>query len=194
VTTTTQVLVDAATAVLLTPTSAGPPAVYPTDAAARVYAPRDWPTWDNQYPCIFVSGPREKKASLGRSTAPEFTVVSTVRIVARTQALGAIEDGGAGVVEAELWALQRQIEVAIINSPSLMPLLQQYPSVDSETGINSDGKQHLGELVMEVAMEYYQGPEDFYPVDGPELTQVNVTTNFPTQSGVNVGFEITLSE
>jgi len=60
---------------------------------------------------------------------------------------------------------------------------------------DGEGEQHLGELTVDVGMEFYQGPEDFYPLEGEvieppfdavnaamvqpivPLTEFNVTTD-----------------
>ena len=67
-----------------------------TDAGARVYAPRDWPTFDGMYPALFVSGPRERKRSLGSSGAPEFDVTGTIRVAGRDSAKALPETAAPG--------------------------------------------------------------------------------------------------
>ncbi|MDK7596346.1 ATP-binding protein, partial [Serratia ureilytica] len=42
-----------------------------TDAADRVYSPRDWPTTADMYPVLLVQTPIDVKNSLGRNV-PQF--------------------------------------------------------------------------------------------------------------------------
>jgi hypothetical protein len=166
---------------------------YLTNAGPRVYEPRDWPTWDNLYPAIFLSGPAERKRSLGSSGAPEYEVTGTLRATARDSQTAASQDGNAGLLLASLGMLKRQIEVGLINNPALMVLLEQYGEVRSSIAFKS-AEKHLGEVEMEIDLDFYQGPEDFFPIVGVELTQVTLTTQFPTPLGPNVGLDITLTE
>jgi hypothetical protein len=174
-TTTTETLVAAVVGVLTTKTNGA----YPTQAGARVYEPRDWPTWDNQYPVLLISAPRERKESLGRN-APKFTVVTTVRVSARASSAASADDGNAGVVQATLWAMQRQIEVAIINAYTVQLPIQQILSVESQLTFDSSGEKHLGELLIDLDLEFYQGTNDFAPIPSAPLELVGVTfTDFP---------------
>ena len=191
-TTTTQTLVDAVVALLSTPT--GSPAVYPTLAGPRVYAPRDWPTWDGlTYPVILVRPQRESKESLGRNQ-PQFNTTSTVRISARTDATGAADDASAGVVETALWLMQRQIEVCLVNATADTLPIEQFARVETDINLNADGEKQAGELLMDFDLEFYQGADDFYPVTGPALEELAVATPLPTQATTPVGADIDLPQ
>ena len=192
-TTTTESLVTLVAQLLGQPRTADPP-TYPTGAGARVYAPRDWPTADSIYPAIFVSGPRERKQSLGSAAAPEFEVTSTIRVAARTNALGASSDGNIATLLETLGSLRRQVEVALINNPALMGLLEQIGSVTCEIAFKATGEEHLGEMLMELELVYYQGPEDFFEIDGAPLTEVTLATQYPQVGGVSPGFSLTIPQ
>lgn len=168
----------------------GDPPVYPTSAGARVYAPRDWPTFDNMYPAVFVSAPRERKRSLGSAGAPEFVVTSTIRVTARSSSASGA-DGDSGQLQAQLWILQRQIEATLVNNPPLMSLLEKFGDISTEFAFKASGEKHLGELEMLFDLQFYQGPEDFYDVAGTPLAGVDLSTQFETLAGHPAGLQVT---
>lgn len=145
-----------------------------TDAGANVFSPLDRPTWAGDYPVIFLATPEEQKESLGRSGAPQFTVTATLRITARVQMNQAAKDAGAAQAMVELEKMQRQIEVALINNPALMSLLQQFAWVRVTKDVSGQGEGNLGELLMDFGLEFYQGPEDFYPIPSSPLEEITV--------------------
>jgi len=145
-----------------------------TSVMNNIFSPRDWPTWSGSYPLILVQTPSEEKTSLGKS-APEFNVVSTFQITARVQALATPRDGGGELVEARLIELRKQIERALINNYELTKAVQQFPFVRSQMSISDEGEYQIGELVMHIGMEFYQGPEDFYPVERFPINDVSLT-------------------
>jgi hypothetical protein len=150
-----------------------------TAAGSHVYSPRDWPTTEDIYPAILVQTPYEEKASLGRN-APQFTTVTTIRISARVQSLdGPGTSDGATQAEAAIEALREQIEQAVINSYDLTRQIQQFKAVRSTIDIDSGGEGHLGQLLYELDIEYYQGPEDFYPVASVPLAGIDTTIKMP---------------
>ena len=144
-----------------------------TNAGANVFNPRDWSTWDGSYPVLLISTPREDGDSLGRNT-PQFTVTTTVRIEARVQAPATDSDAAATTLLDTLQAMREQVKQAVINSPSIMPLLQQFPFYRSEITTDPSGDQHLGQLVLELGMEFYQGPEDFYPIVTTQIDEFGI--------------------
>ncbi|HZR87891.1 MAG TPA: hypothetical protein VFB02_13865 [Bradyrhizobium sp.] len=182
--TTTAILVDLTVQALL---------AADTDAGERIYTPGDWPTKTGTFPVLLVQGIREQKESIGRGTI-EFTVVSTIRITARTSAPGAPDDQGGEDAEEKLWRLQRQIECAVINADwriGSAQRLSQYPSVRSQLAMNSEGQVQVGELLMEIEMEYYQGPEAFYPVPTAPLDEITAQVVMPdhtTRPGFDISF------
>ncbi|CQH49833.1 ATP-binding protein [Yersinia enterocolitica] len=150
-----------------------------TDAENRVYSPRDWPTTEEMYPVILVQTPIEEKQSLGRN-APQFNTITTVRITGRLQELdGENENDGANKAELALERLREQIERAVINSYDLTRQTQQFVRVRSTIDLDSAGEGHLAQLLMELDIEYYQGPEDFYPIVGDPLLGIDITMAMP---------------
>ncbi|QZN97354.1 ATP-binding protein [Symbiopectobacterium purcellii] len=151
-----------------------------TDAADRVYSPRDLPTTRDMYPILLVQTPFDLKHSQGRNT-PAFTTVTTVRITGRVQEYdGETEDDGAMEAELALEALREQVERAVINSYDLTRHIQQFSQVRSTIDIDASGEGHLAQLLLEIDIEYYQGPEDFYPVETHTLQGVDITIKMPT--------------
>ncbi|MGK4470409.1 ATP-binding protein [Yersinia enterocolitica] len=150
-----------------------------TDAENRVYSPRDWPTTEEMYPVILVQTPIEEKQSLGRN-APQFNTITTVRITGRLQELdGENENDGANKAELALERLREQIERAVINSYDLTRQTQQFVRVRSTIDLDSAGEGHLAQLLMELDIEYYQGPEDFYPIVDDPLLGIDITMAMP---------------
>ncbi|ENB4712370.1 TPA: ATP-binding protein [Yersinia enterocolitica] len=150
-----------------------------TDAENRVYSPRDWPTTEEMYPVILVQTPIEEKQSLGRN-APQFNTITTVRITGRLQELdGENENDGANKAELALERLREQIERAVINSYDLTRQTQQFARVRSTIDLDSAGEGHLSQLLMELDIEYYQGPEDFYPIEADSLLGIDITMAMP---------------
>ncbi|MBD2781951.1 ATP-binding protein [Xenorhabdus szentirmaii] len=149
-----------------------------TAAQSRVYSPRDWSTRGEDYPCLLVQTPFDHKKSLGRN-APQFHTVTTVRVTGRLEAFDDEEEGGAEQAELALEALREQIERAVINSYELTRVTQQFAEIRSQIDIDASGESHLAQLLMDIDIEYYQGPEDFYPVNANPLDGINVTIAMP---------------
>lgn len=144
-----------------------------TDVGARVFSPLDWDTWDGGYPVLIVRAPREEKESLGRGQ-PQFTVTATIQITGRIQVAANRADVQDLAAEQALERLETQVLAAVINYPPLMAMLQQFAFVRTRTGFSADGEQHLAEVIIEVGMEFYQGPEDFYRVAASPFTLARI--------------------
>jgi len=144
-----------------------------TEAGANVFAPRDWPTWSGEYPVVMLHASSEEGTSLGRN-APQFDVTATIQITGRMQAPAQDSDAAASVLQVKLEVMREQIKMALINSPQIMSSLQQFPFFRSKIVTDPSGEEHLGELSMEIGMEFYQGPEDFYPIPTVPLETVNI--------------------
>lgn len=150
-----------------------------TDAADRVYSPRDWPTTADMYPVLLVQTPIDVKNSLGRNV-PQFNTVTTVRITGRLQELDDVaEDNGAEKAEEALEQLREQVERAVINSYELTRKIQQFLQVRSTIDVDASGEGHTAQLLMELDIEYYQGPEEFYEIDASPLEGIDVTISMP---------------
>lgn len=144
-----------------------------TAVGANVFTPRTWPTTADEMPIILVQSPREtKQNSNGRTGPAEFFVTTTIRVVARVSAKAGSGDAGAVAAEFAVGLLQRQIEIAVINDDALRRAIQKFSSVEIETGVKSEGGLVFGELVMDLALEFYQGPEAFAPVVGTQFDEL----------------------
>lgn len=140
-----------------------------TAAGDEVYAARTWPTTKDRYPVMWLHTPVEEKEGLGRNGAPQYTVTATLRISVRVQVPTRAKNAGAEEATVLLEAFQRRIERILINNPALMERVQQFPFIRSEIFDDSEGDGQLAELVMDIGIEFYQGPEYFYPIDeGPD--------------------------
>ena len=148
-----------------------------TAAGSNVFAARTWPTWNGSYPIIWLHSPAEEKESLGRQGGPQFTVTATIRISARVQLKALPQNAAAAAMILALEEIQSQIERALINYPPLMSRLQQFPFIRSEMVDSDEGAQNLGELVMDVGMEFYQGPEEFYQIPTDPLDELSITSD-----------------
>lgn len=150
-----------------------------TQAAHRVYSPRDWSTRDSDYPVLLVQTLYEEKHSLGRN-APQFNTVTTLQIAARTETFdGELVDDGAVKAQLLLETLKEEIERSLINSYELTRQIQQFQQVRSKIDLNATGEGHTGQLLIEMDIEYYQGPEDFYPIEAEPLNGVDIRLEMP---------------
>ncbi|WP_175795964.1 ATP-binding protein [Burkholderia anthina] len=150
-----------------------------TIAGANVFSPRDIPSWDQTYPMLIVTAGDEDADGLGRNGAPQFNVTSTLKVVGRVEQEAQNDDVGAALCYAALETIRDQVKVAVINYPALMILLQQFSFFRSrmEVGGKEDSAFHQGQVVIEIGMEFFQGPDDFYqaPTVAFEETDVSLT-------------------
>lgn len=178
--TTSDQLLDLVGQALLGPAAGAQPPVYATDGQDRVFRPGDWPAQPDQYPIWKLRVVRESKQSIARSGAPEFIVTTTVRAIGEVSAPADVDDAGAGAAEASLWRLKAQGEAAIINSYPLTASIQQIASVESQLAYTSQSETHLAGVQIDLALEFFQGPEDFAPIESDPLTDLTVdAVNYP---------------
>jgi hypothetical protein len=148
-----------------------------TLAGARVYPVIDWPTTAAHYPVIYCRVPTEEKHSLSRNGGPDFTVTATLKVCARTEVSALPNGQSAAVLLQQLAQLSQQIQVALVNNPALMGSLQQVPFIHTEMSITANGNKELGEVEVSIGLEFYQGPEDFYPLPVVPLTSLGLTAD-----------------
>lgn len=178
--TTSADLLDAVYIVLLGLGAGNNPPVYATSAGARVYKPGDWPAWDQQYPVLKLRLLNEVKTALSVSGPAQFRTIATVRVIGEVNGIASPDDGGATIVEDALWALQREVEVAVIGSEPLSRIIEQWPSITSTMAFSAEGEKHLAGMNIDIQMAFYQGPEDFAPVEAEPLEEVHAeVTNHP---------------
>lgn len=162
-----------------------------TEAGANVFSPRDQASWDGEYPVLFVTIEQEDGDSFGRNAAPAFTVTATLRVEARAENFGMANDAGAALVLEQLETLREQIKAAVINQSDIMPLLQQFPFFRSHVVRGpADGEQHMASLVVDIGMEFVQGPEHFFQPTSTPLEGFDMTVQEPVGT-VEPGFSIT---
>lgn len=160
-----------------------------TAAGSNVFSPRTWATWNNTYPVLLVQTPDEDGQGWGPHGAPAFTVTTTLRITARAQAAAQANDQAAIVVEEQLEDLREQIKAALVNYPPLMSLLQQYPFFRSNLNVPGDGSEPIGQLVLDLGLEFVQGPHDFFQPPVVPLQGVDLTVQEPdgtTEPGLTI--------
>lgn len=162
-----------------------------TLAEHRVYSPRDWATRSQDYPLILVQTVYEEKFSKGRNS-PQFDTVTTLQIAVRLEELdGELDDDGAMKVQLNLERMKEEIERAVINSYEITRYTQQIKHVRSQINLNPEGEGHTGQLVIEMDVEYFQGPDDFYPIEGDELGELYLEIAMPdgtTRPGLDITF------
>lgn len=162
-----------------------------TLAGNSVYSPRDWATRSKDYPLILVQTVYEEKYSKGRNS-PQFDTVTTLQIAARLEELDSqLDDDGAIKVQLNLERMKEEIERAVINSYEITRYTQQIKHVRSQINLNPDGEAHVGQLVIQLDIEYFQGPEDFYPIEGDELQELYLEITMPdgtTRPGLDLKF------
>ena len=150
-----------------------------TSAGQSVYSPFDWPTSPTSYPAILVHARKERKESLGPNT-PEFNVFTTLEIIARTRSPALVGDAGSAVALGAAETLKAQIESALINNPAIWAdpnggqRIEQFTSVDSELSTSSEGEMPEAELLMQIEVKFYQGPEVFFPIPTNPLQTINI--------------------
>lgn len=158
-----------------------------TDAGARVYQPGDWPTQQDQYPIIKLRLASENRTSAGRNTIL-FTTVTTVQIIGEVSCPAEAGNAGAAAAEAALWALKRQIEIAIVNSYPLTGEIQQFPSINTTLAFDASGSTHVASILVALSMEFPEGAENFAPIASHDLTKAHAdVTTYP-----GVGADISL--
>ena len=156
-----------------------------------MYSPRDLATWDGDYPMLVVTAPQEDGQGLGRIGAPQFNVTTTLRVLGRVQRAAEEDDLAAAKLYEDLEALRDQVKRAIINHPTIMGLLQQYPFFRSaiDEAAREDSGLHQGQVVVDIGMEFFQGPDEFYQepyraVGGPGAGPHARGTEFPAQQSI----------
>ncbi len=157
-----------------------------TDAMQNVFSVRSWPTVTaSGLPILYFKPPKEERESLGPNGAPQYKVTSTIRIVARLEKFAKANDQASYEVEQALETLKQQIEMAVINNPAIMSLLQQFPFTHAEMEVNSESGKTFGELCIDIGMEFYQGPEDFYPIVGTPIEELTLDADLTNVTDPN---------
>jgi len=142
-----------------------------TIAGDNVWQPRDYPATTAVFPLIVLNPFKEHKQSQGPN-APAYDVTSTMRLVGRVKGKAPAGPLTAAAVQTALGILQRQIERAVIIDWALFKKISQITTVDSEQSITAEGEQNVGELTMDMVLEFYQGTEEFAPVPSDPIAEI----------------------
>ena len=120
-------------------------------------SPGDWSTAPNRLPAVLVRNGTERKESIQRGMA-EFTTTVTVEIEARLNAVSAV------AAQDAIEALGYRIENAVLQNYSVIGMVNQVSSIETQTEINADGRQHLAGIMMRLNFEM---PEMYDPTAAP---------------------------
>ena len=77
----------------------------------------------------------------------------------------------------------------VINSYELTRKIQKYAEIRSTINVDAEGEAHAGQLLYEIDIEYYQGPEDFYHVQTTPLERIDIEIEMPdgtTRPGASI--------
>jgi len=145
-----------------------------TDAGDNVFPIRDWATWSGTYPIAYFEAFEEDKESLGRQGGQQFTVTATLPLMVRIERPAMGNNLGTEETQFALERIKGQIERTLINYPPLQQLIQHMPFIRSKIEVDGEGAKNLGELSMQIGLEFYQGPEDFYPIPATPLERLTI--------------------
>ncbi|HWF01555.1 MAG TPA: hypothetical protein VG248_17265 [Caulobacteraceae bacterium] len=145
-----------------------------TPAGPRVFTPGDLPTWDGEYPVIRVYSPRERRTSKGKGGSALYDVIATIRIVLTVQAPPDATTWGQMEVEGLLEPIEQQLLQLLVNNPELRTRTSQFSEIDSQAVFSADGLENLGELQLDIDMDFDAGPESSWNPGAPPLTEVAV--------------------
>lgn len=115
----------------------------------NVFWARTWPTSATDYPAILIYTPRSRKEAVVVGPS-EFRTTATFSIQVRVQE----NDDQTALTSIE--SLEAAVEEAIFTSWALVQLLECFPNVDSKIDVNAKGREYLGELEMEIDMQFFE--------------------------------------
>lgn len=127
-----------------------------TLAGRRVYAPRDVPTAQIDYPCVIAYTPHEMKNSIMAGGVPEFNTTVALQILCRTTGV----TGYAAQADAD--DLAKQVENALLRDPEFVRTVQRFDSVETTITLNGEHEYHLAEASVTFGLEIFQ---DYDPGD-----------------------------
>ena len=171
---TSGVLADTLVALLRAQASAtgGLAGIQPAD----IYGIRAYAVQQGQPDQIRLELPSEHKQSISRQAGNQYIVVATLPLVITVQVPAAPGEAGAALARGRLSDITRAIETTVIGAPALERMIQRIVSVDTHPRVDGNtGAQIAGEAVWIIALEFYQGPEDFYVQQPVPLEEVAVS-------------------
>ncbi|WP_428492160.1 hypothetical protein [Rhodopila sp.] len=120
-----------------------------TAAQDRVFPIRDWPTRQEMFPLLMLQTPGENKASINRGV-PTFNTSVALIIEGRVAGTDPEKVGRA------VRDLKREVENALLCTSDFVQNVQQFSSIQTVFGVDSDGKQHAGAFRMTLEVEVFQ--------------------------------------
>lgn len=114
-----------------------------------VLSPGNWPTPPDKLPALLVNTPSESKQGLGPNV-PQFN--TSVTLVIQGQASAKTPELAQDAIDL----LAYQVENAVFEDYSVVGMVQQFLSVQTDTDINSEGKDHLAGFRMTISCELYE--------------------------------------
>ncbi|MGI4764566.1 MAG: hypothetical protein ACRYGP_05815 [Janthinobacterium lividum] len=145
---------------------------YPTPAEDRVKRPGDLPTQSEEYPILKLRLVSETRQATGRGSIG-FTTTATIRVVGEVSAQADLGGPDNSDIEAQLWALKRASEIAIINSYPLFGVVSQLSSVQSQLSFTAQAT-HLAGIQADFAFEFWEDGDDFAPIAATVVTGFDV--------------------
>ena len=124
-----------------------------TMAGTRVFEPAPWPTTPDLFPMILAQVPSEVKRSLYPGLL-EFNTTMTLVVIGRLMA------DTPEKANADLDQISEEIEGAIMLLPNFADAVQQFASISTQSVVNSDGRNHIGEVALTVEVVVYQAYGD----------------------------------
>lgn len=152
-----------------------------TDVGDRLYWPGDWPSQEEQYPLARLRCAVEVRQQInGRNGPAEFFTTATLAFRVETSAAMRFDQSGARAAEAQLWAIKRQLERALINAAPLAARVQQIKGTRARLVFHGDAATHLAGLDLEIDCEFFEGADQFAPVAAIDIDGIAVTpTHYP---------------
>ncbi|MDA8230151.1 MAG: hypothetical protein M0006_02310 [Magnetospirillum sp.] len=151
-----------------------------TLAGENVFSPRDWPTWNQQYPLLIVRTPEERAEAVApRTWPPQFTTVVTLQVEAQ---LDATSESAA---DANIRLLTDQVKAALLQNGQFIfnAEIQAFPSWRVRLAVNEADRRHIGQAEISLDVELYQVYEPTIDAAGnslvtpPALTEIHLDTD-----------------
>lgn len=100
--------------------------------------------------------------------------------------LASVNDGGAAAIEDQLWALSREVEIAVIGSYPLQFVVQEWAAVRSTLAFSSEGEKHLAGIQIEIDLVTFQGPDQFAQIEADDIDDAEVTASNYSPTGATI--------
>jgi hypothetical protein len=130
----------------------------------EIQSPGNWSTPEDDLPMIMLRTPGDRKQAIAKQQ-PNFDTTVTLELEAKVK--GSSADDAQDAID-ELGA---QIEQALFTDYTLNRLISLWASVETRTGVSSEGRDHIGALKILANVELF---EEFYaeaesPLEGVDI-------------------------